>query len=172
MADKKDLPPLDLLEHLFELDEKTGVLRRRVTRAPNARAGDVVGSLDGRGYLHVNISGRFYRVHRIVFYMYYGYDPKTHLDHIDCDKLNNRPENLRPATDQQNAGNVPRMYAHNTSGFRGVSRNSRSGKWHAQIKIFGKQTYLGRFNTPEEAAEAYRAAAKKHFAEFARISDV
>lgn len=168
MAAKKDLPSLEFLHELFELDVEQGVLRRRITRAPNAQAGDAVGSVDSKGYLHVNITGRFYRVHRLIFYMHYGYDPETHIDHIDCDRRNNRPENLRPATDQQNAGNVPRMYAHNTSGFRGVSLNSRSQKWHAQIKIYGKQTYLGRYDTPEEAAAAYDAAARKHFGEFKR----
>lgn len=172
MAAKKDLPNLDTLHELFVLDAEQGILRRRVTRAPNAKAGDVVGTVDGRGYLHVSISGRFYRVHRIIYYMHYGYDPGTHLDHINCDRRDNRPENLRPATDQQNAGNVLRMYAHNTSGFRGVSLNSGSKKWHAQIKIFGKQTYLGRYDTPEEAAAAYSKAAKQHFAQFARTVDV
>lgn len=172
MAAKKELPDLEFLRYLFELDAEQGVLRRRVTRAPNARAGDVVGSRDSKGYLHVNILGRFYRVHRIVFYMHYGYDPGVHIDHIDCDRRNNRPENLRPATDQQNAGNVLRMFAHNTSGYRGVSFNTRSQKWHAQIKVFGKQTYLGRYDTPEEAAAAYAEAAKKHFAHFARTPDV
>lgn len=172
MAAKKPLPPLELLHELFELDAEQGVLRRKVTRAPNARAGDVVGSVDSKGYLHVNISGRFYRVHRLVFYMHYGFDPQTHLDHVNCDRRDNRPENLRPATDQQNAGNVKRLFAHNTSGVRGVSFNSRSKKWHAQIKIFGKQTYLGRYKTSEEAAEVYKAAAKRHFQQFARDGDV
>ena len=168
MAAKKPLPDLELLNRLFCLDAEQGILRRRVTRASNAKAGDIVGTVDGKGYLHVVISGRFYRVHRIIYYMHYGYDPGSHLDHVNCDRLDNRPENLRPATDQQNAGNVSRLFKHNKSGYRGVSQNSRSGKWHAQIKIFGKQTYLGRFDTPEEAAQAYAKAAKRHFGEFAR----
>jgi len=169
MTQRKPLPNRSFLEHLFVLDADNGKLIRRVTRAPNAQAGDVVGTVDGRGYLHVNIQGSFYRVHRIIFFMHYGYDPDSHIDHRDCDKLNNRPENLRPASDQQNAGNVLRMYAHNTSGVRGVSWNTRSRKWHAQIKLFGKQTYLGRFDTKEEAAAVYAEAAKKHFREFARV---
>jgi len=171
MAAKKSLPPENLLRELFVLDAETGVLRRKVTRAHNAVAGQVVGSKDSKGYLHVNIVGRLYRVHRIVFFLHYGYDPDTRLDHIDCNRLNNRPENLRSATDQQNAGNVLRLFQHNTSGYRGVSLNQRSGKWHAQIKLFGKQTYLGRFDTPEEAAASYNEAARKHFGGCVRISD-
>ena len=168
MAAKKYIPSLETLRELFVLDVKNGALVRRVTRAPNAVAGDIVGSRDSKGYLHVNILGRFYRVHRLVYFMHYGVDPDCHIDHIDGDRTNNRPENLRPATDQQNAGNVLKMFRHNTSGYRGVSFNTRSQKWHAQIKVFGKQTYLGRFDTPEEAAAAYAEAAEKHFGQFAR----
>lgn len=46
----------------------------------------------------------------------------------------------------------------NKSGYKGVSYHYRTGKWVAQIKI-GKQTCLGRFPTPEEAARAYDRAA-------------
>lgn len=172
MAAKKPLPSAELLHALFRVDAIKGQLIRRVTRAPNAVAGSIVGSEDSKGYLHVNILGAFYRVHRIIFFMHYGFDPESHVDHIDCNRRNNRPDNLRPATDQQNVGNVARMFAHNTSGFRGVSRNSRTGKWHAQIKQHGVQKYLGRFDTPEEAAEVYAKAAKAHFKEFARIPNV
>ena len=167
MAARKPLPSLDFLNELFVLDAKNGVLIRRITRAPNAQKGDVVGSKDSKGYLHVNICGRFYRVHRIVFFMHYGYEPEIHIDHVDGDRLNNRPENLRPATDQQNAGNMgpPR---HNTSGYKGVYRHSRGRKWCAQLKRSGDTVYLGWFDTPEEAYAAYTAAARQHFGEHAR----
>lgn len=168
MNTRNPLPPLDFLNTLFVLDVGNGVLVRRVTRAPNAQAGDVVGTLDGKGYLHVNILGKFYRLHRIIFYMHNGYEPEFGVDHRDQDRLNNRPGNLRPATDQQNAGNVKR-FKHNTSGYRGVSLNSRTGMWHAQIKLWGKQTYLGRYATLEEAAGVYNRAAQEHFGEYAAV---
>jgi hypothetical protein len=171
MVDRKPLPPEGLLRELFDLDAERGVLIRRVTRAHNAQKGDIVGTIDGRGYLHVGIRGRFVRVHRIVFFLHYGYDPPSHIDHVNCDRLDNRPSNLRPANDQQNAGNVLKLFRSNTSGYRGVSLNSRSQKWHAQIKINGKQTYLGRYDTKEEAAKAYAEAARKHFGEFARVPE-
>lgn len=167
MAKKKDLPDIALLEELFHFDVERGVLIRKITRAPNALAGSIVGTIDGRGYLHTNILGRFYRVHRLAYLMHYGVDPATHIDHVDGDKLNNRPENLRPATDQQNAGNS-KTPQHNTSGFKGVYRHSRGRKWCAQIKRNRITTYLGWFDTPEEAHAAYMAAAREHFGEYAR----
>lgn len=154
---------LDRLRELFTYDPDTGVLTRRITRAANAKAGDVVGSVDGKGYLHVNIDDKFIRVHRICFFMHYGWLPQL-LDHVNRDKQDNRIVNLRPATEKQNHGNIS-MNRRNKSGFRGVSQNSSSGKWHAQLKINGKQTYLGRFDTPEEAYECYRRAAIAHFGE-------
>lgn len=161
MNKRNKLPPLKLLNMLFRVDARRGLLIRKVTRAPNALKGDVVGTVDGKGYLHTNLLGVFYRVHRIIFFMHYGYEPDG-IDHRDQDRLNNRPKNLRPANDKQNAGNV-RHHRHNTSGFRGVSKNTGSGFWHAQIKINGKQTYLGRSRSKHKAAELYRRAAKKHF---------
>lgn len=160
----RGIPPEGTLRYLFDLDADRGLLVRRVTRAHNAQKGAVVGTVDGKGYLHVNILGRFYRVHRIVYLLHYGCNPDAHIDHINGVRSDNRPVNLRVADDKQNQGNVA-GYAHNSSGFRGVSRNSKSGKWHAQIKIGGVQTYLGRFDTPEEAANVYTAAAKAHFGE-------
>ena len=55
----------------------------------------------------------------------------------------------------------------NTSGYKGVSWYKRDRKWQAGIKVNGKFIYLGLFNDPKEAHEAYIKAAKKHFGEFA-----
>lgn len=51
-------------------------------------------------------------------------------------------------------------YANNTSGFRGVSFHKRTGKWQAYISVNRKQFHIGLYDTPEEAHEAYIAAAK------------
>ena len=151
------------LEQLFYYDD--GLLRRKITRTHNAVENDAVGSLDGKGYLHVSVSGSFLRVHRIIFFLLTGEVPKE-VDHKDRNRLNNRIGNLRASDRKLNTGNTG-LAKHNTSGLKGASLNSRSGKWHAQIKINGKQTYLGRFDTAEEAARCYDAAARIHFGEFA-----
>jgi len=46
----------------------------------------------------------------------------------------------------------------NKSGYKGVSFQERTQKWVAQIKL-GKQTAIGRFTSPEDAARAYDKAA-------------
>ena len=153
------------LKRILHYDPSTGVFTNRVYRSSRSLAGQVIGTVDGKGYLHTIIEQKIYRLHRLAW-LYMTGDVPVHVDHRDRNKQNNAWGNLREATCSQNAGNSG-MHSHNKSGFRGVSHNTRSGKWHAQIKIKGKQTYLGRFDTPEEAAVCYNKAAEEHFGEFA-----
>lgn len=53
---------------------------------------------------------------------------------------------------------VPR--SDNTSGFVGVALDKRTGRWFANITIRKKTTYLGTYDTPEEANEAYQTYLK------------
>jgi hypothetical protein len=48
-----------------------------------------------------------------------------------------------------------------SSKFRGVNWDKGNKRWRSQITDKGKQAYLGSFNTEEEAAEAYDAAARR-----------
>jgi hypothetical protein len=78
------------------------------------------------------------------------------VDHVDRNGLNNSRSNLREATHSENACNSP-IRPHNQSGFKGVRKARR--KWTAYV-TFGKRHYLGMFDTPEAAHEAYCNAAK------------
>ena len=90
------------------------------------------------------------------------------VDHIDGDPLNNQRENLRIASDKQNQGNR-RKSEGTSSRFKGVSLQP-DGRWRAQIKINGKQTYLGVFSTEVEAAMAYDKQCINTFGVFALIN--
>ena len=143
------------LRHLFDYDSKTGFLVRRV-RAGNQLPGTAVGSLDGKGYLHVIIEGRCYRVHRLVWLHQKGWLP-DYLDHINRVRTDNRLENLRPVTLSQNHANRQANKQGKTAPFKGVYRNKR-GAYIAQTKVKGRTLYLGSYRTP---AAAYRAYARK-----------
>lgn len=160
----------DYLRSLFHYDPDTGLITRRVRRQTQ-RAGTVVGTVDGKGYLHVNLDGRFVRLHRLAWFMETGVVPVKGIDHRNNIRTDNRWSNLREASQHGNSGNIG-LPSHNRSGFKGVSKNTRSGLWHAQIKLFGKQTCIGRYADIRAAALVYNHAAEQHFGEFAKLNDV
>ena len=81
-------------------------------------------------------------------------------------RLDNRRANLRLATLSQSRADA-RLRSDNTSGYRGVTGSRRDGRWQAQIQVAGKRHFLG---YKEEAAQAYDAAAREAFGEFARLN--
>lgn len=96
-------------------------------------------------------------------------DPKILVDHKDRNKLNNLSSNLRPANKSTNAMNRGKPKS-NTSGYKGVSWNREKGLWDADIQLDNKQKFLGRYDTPEEAALAYDYHARRMFGEFAVLN--
>lgn len=89
-------------------------------------------------------------------------------DHRDCDGLNNRRENLRPATPRENMQNA-RMRRDNTSGVKGVCWHKARAKWRAKIKVDGKTVSLGYFHSKDDAGAAYIAASLRFHGDFARL---
>ena len=88
------------------------------------------------------------------------------VDHINHDTLDNRKENLRLVTADQNNCNL-RTRSGSLSGFKGVSFHKRIGKFQARIQLAGREIYLGYFTNAEEASEVYKKAAVKYHGEFA-----
>jgi hypothetical protein len=92
--------------------------------------------------------------------------PKGYVaDHINGDKLDNRRENLRICTQGENAKNK-RLSKVNTSGFKGVSLDKKSGKWSAYVS----NKHIGYFDDIETAARAYDYHALLRHGEFALIN--
>ena len=105
-----------------------------------------------------------YRTHRVIWIMHYGDIPDDMMiDHKDGDTHNNLIENLRLATFQENIANRPELSKNGLpKGVRQVGN-----RFQARIRINGTAISLGGFNTPEEAGEAYKAAAETLHGEFA-----
>jgi HNH endonuclease len=94
------------------------------------------------------------------------------VDHKDRNGLDNRRENLRPATKSQNAANQRKKSNGITSQFRGVSWDKNRHKFKAEIQANHKQIYLGRFASETEAAFAFNEAARLHCGEFAYLNQI
>jgi len=176
------LPSLELVNECLEYDYHTGIIywkarpvdhfgRIRDQRTWNARfAGKPAGRpMNERGYIQIRINGVSYLAHRIAWLMTGGVDPgDLFVDHVDRNTRNNRPENIRLATREDNVRNSP---SRSTSrlGVKCVSPSANGERFMAQTSIKGVGTkYLGTFDTIEEASEAYFRYAKEVYGEFAR----
>lgn len=87
-------------------------------------------------------------------------------DHINRNPLDNRKNNLRLATHQENMRNCS-VSKNNTSGFTGISWVEQKNKWKAYITIDYKQKPLGYYVSKEDAIRARLIAEKEYFGEFA-----
>jgi hypothetical protein len=146
---------------------REGKLYWRISTNRRIRAGDEAGSDAGAaGYSEVTVDGRRYQCHRVIYTLHTGENPK-YVDHIDGDPTNNRIENLRAATNQENSFNacIPK---NNTSGIKGVAWHKASNKWRAYITTKLGPKYLGYFTDIETAAAAITKARELYHGEFAR----
>lgn len=181
----RPLPPLELLEELFVLDPQSpSWLSWKKPRSRRIKPGDHAGwqnRLGDRstGYFQVGIQldgkDQLFIGHRIVYYMYYKVDPgEKQVDHIDGNKFNHNPLNLRLAVDSENRANTRKRNQKTTSRFKGVCANKKSEAkpWFAYIDWNKKRKYLGAFATEEEAACAYNAAALEIHGEYAFLNDL
>ena len=148
----KPLPSFERVNELLRLDEETGQLFWKISPSNNVKIGSESGYLDkDYGYIRVAIDDERYLAHRLVWLLHTGDDPgQWQIDHINGNRIDNRPCNLRLVTHQQNS--------HNLLSAKGFYFNKSTGKWLAQIQIDGKRKYLGYYDCPNEARSAYLAA--------------
>jgi len=129
-------------------------------------------SSSGYAVATVHCFGTCYEIqmHRVIIMA----PPGIQVDHKDSDKLNCCGNNLR-FTDRAGNSQNRRLQKNNSTGYKGVYYYDYKGTctarpWKARITIKGKLTWLGAFETREEAARAYDKAAKKFFGEFAVLN--
>lgn len=129
-------------------DPETGAFTRLST-------GKSATSLHIAGYLTISFDGRNLLAHRVAWFYMTGEWPTHQIDHKDRDRKNNRFDNLREATNQQNSWNMSKP----DRGLpRGVHIDSRTGRFMATARVDGKTKYLGRFDDANAASAAYQQA--------------
>jgi hypothetical protein len=156
------------VKEVLDYNPATGVFTWKKPVAKRVKVGDKAGTLRKDGYIGLTIAGKRFLAHRIAYLFMKGCFPDEEIDHKDTNKANNQWDNLRPADDTQNQGNV-NLRSDNKSGCRGVHWNKRLGKWVVSIHMNGARKHIGCFHNIDEATDAYRQYAKDYFGEFARI---
>lgn len=121
-------------------------------------AGTVAGIAGER--LQLNIFGKRFKLHRVIWAFCTGRWPEGDVDHIDGDPQNNRIQNLRDVPHAENQKNL-KLNRNNKSGVTGVAFLARTGRWKAVIQSEGKAHHLGYFGTKSEAIAARKAAEKR-----------
>jgi hypothetical protein len=91
--------------------------------------------------------------HHYAWYYTYGNVDYQQLDHINRIRTDNRIDNLRVVSHQENMWN---------NGGKGYYWNKQANKWQSYIYLNGKQIHLGLFNTEDEARNIYLQAKQKY----------
>ena len=154
----------DRLCELLDVNTETGVLTWKHTMGGKAMKGQDAGSKTTNGYIAIRIDQIDYLAHRLMWLYVYGAFPILGIDHIDRDKTNNKPTNLRIATPKQNGENKS-LVSKNASGHRGVylRKYLKSKPWAVSIMSNRKTIHIGFFSTVEEAIVARKQAEDKYF---------
>ena len=166
------LTPEELRE-IIDYNAETGIFTWKNCPGNNThhRNGKVAGYPRGKArYIVITIYKRNYVASRLAWLYMTGVWPAHNVDHVDLDPSNNKWGNLRAATYSQN--NANRRSPKRITGLpRGVSRGTIPNlkkAYEARIKVNKKSIYLGMFETPGAAHEAYLKAQKKYFGEYGR----
>ncbi|WBF77943.1 hypothetical protein W70_248 [Escherichia phage W70] len=132
---------LELIKEYLELSDAspTGLVWKKKPSAKVYVGEPAMLCIDSGGYYRGMFKKKGYAAHRIVFYLYHNRWPTGEIDHINGDRLDNSPPNLREVDRSFNSANRGRGYQ--------VLDN---GTFLAQIRRQGK-TYKKTFNTEEQA---------------------
>lgn len=122
---------------------------------------DICWNSNGCGYLCGWVDNKKILLHRLIM----DCPDNMVVDHINHDVSDNRKNNLRIVTHQQNMTNLKKS-KNNTSGTTGVSWDKYSKKWAAYIAINNKTIKLGRFANIDDAIKARKEAEQKYFGEY------
>lgn len=131
----------------------------------NTKSGEVFGirgklidSKTSHGYIKCGLNIKGFKTihvfaHQLIWYMEYNevIERPYVIDHIDRNKSNNRIDNLRKCTHNENIYN-----SNKSDNMKGVYWKSESNKWIAQITINNRTTYIGSYTIEEDAIYAFK----------------
>ena len=147
----------EYLHKYFIYNKKYSVLIWKIQQWNNMlyRGIKCAGSVNNSGYLMIEIGKGIYGAHRLIWLYLYDKWPDNFIDHINGNTLDNRLDNIRDVTHQENQQN---RIEHRNGNLVGANYIVRSKTWESAI-TFNKIRYrLGHYNTAKLANEAYTIA--------------
>ncbi len=150
------------LTELLDYSPVTGAFVWKVSTSNAIKVGERAGTVhEPSGARYITIDTERFMAHRLAW-LYVNREWPAHdvrPDNGDFDDC--RIENLKDVPRIQIAHRRTALST-NTSGYLGVSKSSKKGKWQATITWNYKQVGLGsNFPTPQDASEIYNAAAER-----------
>lgn len=163
---EKEVQNMHLIKEWLQVDPSspTGLIWKKQSNYGRARTGRPAGSPEGKGYCRVILNKITFKCHRLVLWLTGSQPaPNDFCDHINRNKSDNRPENLRWVSRSTNMVNTG---VRNKHGFKYVCFNPKGGRYRAQwgctetdgVKMF----YVGTYDTPYEAHLAALAHRLEH----------
>lgn len=119
----------------------------------------------GKWYWIIKIDGIPYLRSQIILTVATGIWPTNMVDHKNGDSLDDRADNLRHATELQNAWNHKgrKRRIQLPMGIRQLP----SGRYQARIVVNKRMNTLGTFDVIDDAVAVYKIARIQHFGDFA-----
>ena len=153
---------LSAIHKEFSADFESGRVFRIASKQRPDLVGREAGFLDNHGYYRISVAGKKMLRSHIIFALAYGRLPEKYLDHINRERTDDRPPNLREADHFQNMWNRTPMDRALPMGVKHADHRFAASIMHRR-----KQIHLGRFDSAEEASRAYQAKRRELFNEFA-----
>lgn len=135
---KEELTP-QLLNEYLSYDPSVGTLTWIKRPSKKVHTGSRAGTHLKSGYRSINLFGRSYQEHHLIWFIYYG-EWVQEIDHINHNKSDNSIDNLRSVTHQENSKNMKKL-SNTITGEQGIYHDKRSDRYIATIRSKGKVVF-------------------------------
>lgn len=162
---------MNYLNNHLDYDAETGKLYWKLMNFNPYLNGKEAGHKTEKGYVRINFTtnkkAQRVRAHRYIWEKLKGPIPDgMQIDHINCVKEDNRIENLRLVTNQQNCLNKKQCGRPSRTGIKNVIL-MKDGRYLVRMSVNGKPTSFGIYDDIELAQVVAEEARRKYHGKYA-----